>query len=76
MESENYYRALARGFCACKPPMKIYIFNMEKTNWHELEIKCRFCNAPIKFCKLENDIIIDLTNTPLTFNRKTQNGEN
>jgi len=70
MENESNNRALARGFCACEPPAKIYIFNMEKTNWHELKIKCKHCGERIKLCKLETNTIIDYTDNPLTFNRE------
>jgi len=71
MENENNYRALARGFCACEPPAKIYIFNMEMTNWRKLKIYCEFCGERIKFCMLEDDTVVDFSNNALTFNRGT-----
>jgi hypothetical protein len=70
MENENFNRALARGYCACEPPAKIYIFNAIKTNWRELKIKYKFCDEHIKFCRLENDMVVDFASNASTFNRK------
>jgi hypothetical protein len=69
MKSGNNWSALARGFCACEPSAKIYIFNAAMTNWAELKMRCDLCSEKIRLCKLENDMVVDCTENHATWNR-------